>query len=147
MTENVYPKQYLFRRIVQAKLFIDNNFAEQLDLNNIADEAHFSKFHFIRLFKKSYGYTPHQYLIQVRIENAKMLLEKNTTTVTDVCYSVGFESINSFTTLFKKRVGLPPADYQLQRKKMKSAIAESPLAFIPHCFAEKKGWNEKSNFE
>ena len=71
-----YPKIYLYKRIVQAKLFIDANFSERIDLGNIADEAYFSKFHFIRLFKISYGYTPHQYLTRVRIENAKLFLSK-----------------------------------------------------------------------
>jgi AraC-like DNA-binding protein len=68
-------KIYLYKRIVQAKLFIDANFAGDIDLDNIADEAYFSKFHFIRLFKSIYGKTPHQYLISVRIEKAKEFLK------------------------------------------------------------------------
>ena len=52
-----YPKIYLYRRIVQAKLFIDNHFGEDIDLGNIADEAFFSRFHFIRLFKTIYNKT------------------------------------------------------------------------------------------
>ena len=71
-----YPKVYLYRRIVQAKLFIDSHYQESLDLEAIADEAFFSKFHFIRLFKDSYGKTPYQYLTYVRIEKAKGLLKK-----------------------------------------------------------------------
>jgi len=55
MKEFSHPKIYLYRRVVQAKLYMDKNYAENIDLNNIADEAFFSKFHFIRLFKKSYG--------------------------------------------------------------------------------------------
>ena len=46
-----YPKLYLYRRIVQAKLFIDSHYAGDIDLEQIADEAYFSKFHFCRLFK------------------------------------------------------------------------------------------------
>jgi AraC-like DNA-binding protein len=75
MKEN-FPKIYLYKRIVQAKLFIDARFSDNIDLHNIADEACFSKFHFIRLFKTVYGKTPHQYLKQVRIENAKMFFAK-----------------------------------------------------------------------
>jgi len=70
-SKDQYPKVYLYRRIVQAKLFIDRHFAEKIDLTNIAEEATFSKFHFIRLFKKVYGKPPHQYLISVRVEKAK----------------------------------------------------------------------------
>src|SRR6185295_2134850 len=100
MTEE-YPKFYLYKRIVQTKLFIDSHFAEKIDLNDIADEAYFSKFHFIRLFKNIYGKTPHQYLIKVRIERAKGFLQKNHS-VTEVCFMVGFESLSSFTGLFKR---------------------------------------------
>jgi len=67
MINEPYPRMYLYRRLVQAKLFIDTHFAEPIDLNAIADEAYFSKFHFIKQFKSIYKRTPHQYLIHVRI--------------------------------------------------------------------------------
>src|SRR5215207_3449311 len=96
-----YPKIYLYKRIVQAKLFMDKHFDESIDLDNISGEACFSKFHFIRLFKAIYGKTPHQYLTQVRI-NAAIRLLKGGRSVTETAYSVGFDSITSFTSLFKK---------------------------------------------
>ncbi len=96
-------KFYLYHRIVKAKLFIDNNYAAQIDLDNISGEAYFSKYHFIRLFKSIYGKTPHQYLIQVRIEKARELLNK-TITVSEICYQVGFDSVSSFTGLLKKPI-------------------------------------------
>src|SRR5688572_20622854 len=110
MTSEQYPKVYLYRRIVQAKLFIDNNYPDKIDLNNIADEAYFSKFHFIRLFRSIYGQTPHQYLKYVRIEKSKELLKQNTS-VTHVCFAVGFDSISSFSSLFSKIVGQTPSNF------------------------------------
>ena len=83
-TLDPYPKIYLYRRLVQAKLFIDDHYAEAIDIDNMADEATFSKFHFIRLFKTTYGKSPHQYLTSVRIENAKLLLQTDIT-VTETC--------------------------------------------------------------
>jgi AraC-like DNA-binding protein len=139
MTPEFYPKIYLYRRIVQAKLFIDKFYFNHIDLDNIADEAYFSKFHFIRLFKKIYNKTPHQYLIYVRIEKAMQLLQSNTT-VSEVCFSIGFNSISSFTGLFKKTVGLTPSGYQNKQHQLKIDIARSPLKFIPNCFAVKNGW-------
>lgn len=139
MISEPHPKIYIYRRIVQAKLFIDNNYFENIDLNNIADEAYFSKFHFIRLFAKIYGKTPHQYLKKVRIEKAMQLLRADTT-VSETCYAVGFESLSSFTNLFKKMVGLTPSAYLLQQQQIKAQILKTPLNFIPGCFAEKKGW-------
>jgi len=146
MEKEQYPNIYLYKRIVQAKLFIDNNFAEKIDLNNIADEAYFSKFHFMRLFKKIYGKTPHQYLTFVRIENAKKLLQTDIS-VSHVCFAVGFDSISSFTALFKKMTGLTPCVFQLQQKARRSDIANRPLHFIPNCFAQTHGWTKNSNFQ
>ena len=128
------PKLDLYRRIVQAKLFIDSNYAERIDAGEIADEARYSKFHFIRTFKSIYGKTPHQYLTAVRVEKAKELLESGAS-VTTACFAVGFDSLGSFTSLFKRRAGLTPSQYQRQQLERKAEIKKEPLKFIPGCFA------------
>jgi len=142
MINEQYLKIYFYRRLVQAKLFIDAHYADNIDLGNIADEAYFSKFHFIRQFKSIYRKTPHQYLIFVRIEKAMELL-KTGVPVSEVCYAVGFESLSSFSALFKRIVGITPSTYLTQHQKIKVQIVKSPLNFIPACFAEKYGWLEK----
>jgi AraC-like DNA-binding protein len=145
MNEDLYPKVYFYRRLVQAKLFIDAHFDEPINLDAIADEAYFSKFHFIRIFKKTYRQTPHQYLVFVRLEKAKMLLQ-SAIPITEACYACGFESIPSFTTLFKKTTGLTPSEYRQQQLDLKADRQSKPLKYIPACFAGKKGWAENSNF-
>jgi AraC-like DNA-binding protein len=145
-TQEEYPKVYLYRRIVQAKVFIDINYADDIDLDNISDEACFSKFHFIRLFKQIYGMTPHQYLISVRLDEAKQLLTKGLT-VSDVCIAVGFESLSSFSSLFKDVVGVTPTIFSANQMLRQTEIAANPLKFIPGCIATKTGWLEKSNFQ
>ena|SRR5688572_9166465 len=146
MTTEQYPKVYLYRRIVQAKLFIDNNYADKIDLNNISNEAYFSKFHFIRLFKSAYGKTPHQYLKYVRIEKAKELL-KSDIPVSDTCFLVGFDSLSSFSGLFSKVVGKSPSTYLKHHQEIQKKIRLTPLAFVPGCYAYQHGWLENSNFE
>lgn len=141
-----YPKIYLVRRLVQAKLFIDEHYAERLDLDNISDEACFSKFHFLRLFRNIYGKTPHQYLTIVRIEKAKILLTKNIP-VSEVCYAVGFESLSSFSGLFRKSTGRSPSGFMQQQQKIKTELTITPLRFIPGCFAEQNGWTKKAILE
>jgi AraC-like DNA-binding protein len=136
-----YPRQYLYRRVVRAKLFIDAQFSSAIDLDNIADEACFSKFHFVRLFREIYGRTPHQYLTNVRVRHAKELLEDGAT-VARACFSVGFDSISSFTGLFKRRVGMTPAAYQRVEMKKRAEMSERPVKFVPNCFIEKRGWKE-----
>ena len=133
-----YPKQYLYRQIVRAKLYIDANYSSAIDLDNIADEACFSKFHFSRLFRNIYRKTPHQYLTEIRIQRSRELLEQDAS-VKQACFAVGFDSITSFTGLFKRRIGLTPAAFQRERLRRKDEIERIPLKHIPNCFAEKKG--------
>ena len=125
---------------------MDNNFHESIDLDNISEEACFSKFHFIRLFKKIYEKTPRQYLMQIRIENAKKYLEEGFK-VTETCYKVGFDSLTSFAGLFKKINGKTASEYQRIYKYRQEKIKNKPLTFIPNCFAQQNGWTENSNFQ
>lgn len=139
MTAASHPKIYLYKRIVQAKLYIDRHYDQPIDLDNIADEACFSKFHFIRLFKTAYGKTPHHYLTQQRVDKAKQLLQENIPVAT-VCFAVGFSSVSSFTGLFKKNTGRTPAAYQQAKLQRIKNIAVRPLHFVPSCFAAQNGW-------
>ncbi|MGY4384020.1 AraC-like DNA-binding protein [Pedobacter sp. UYP24] len=140
-----YPKLYFYRRIVQAKLFIDQHYAENIELFKIADEAYYSKFHFIRQFKKTYQQTPHQYVMTVRINKAMKLLATGMP-VAEACKAVGFEELSSFSRLFKRRTGLNPSAYQSQQQHLQQQIAQTPLSVVPHCFAFQYGWVEKEQF-
>lgn len=146
MHQQQLPQVYLYRRIVQAKLFIDARYADAINLDNIADEAYFSKFHFIRLFKKAYGKTPHQYLIKVRIDQATVLLKRGLP-VQEVCFAVGFDSISSFSALFKKLIKQPPQAWQQAQQQRAAEMTRIPLKFVPNCFAENYGWTQNRNFQ
>lgn len=135
------PKLYLYKRIVEAKLFIDSNFTSPIDLDKISDEAHFSKYHFLRLFKKSYGKTPHQYVTSLRIENAKKQLD-NGESITNVCYSLSFASLSSFVKLFKKYTGKTPTEYANTAQIHLKSVKETPIHHIPVCFAEYLGFKK-----
>ncbi|MEO6315930.1 MAG: AraC family transcriptional regulator [Chitinophagaceae bacterium] len=106
-----YPDDYQISRIVQAKHFIDQSAPDNIDLDRIARHACLSKFHFIRLFKKYYCTTPHQYIIASRIQSAKQLLRTGES-VAHTCALIGFSSISSFSGLFKKITGYTPGVYQ-----------------------------------
>ncbi len=96
---------------VNTKRYIDENFDKELNLEFLAHLRFTSKYHLIRVFKKYYGITPRQYLINKRIEQAKKYLESGKS-VSDTCYRVGFESINSFSNLFRAKTNMPPSVYR-----------------------------------
>jgi AraC-like DNA-binding protein len=136
-----YEKIYLYKRIVKAKLFIDDCYADNIDLDNIAGHAHFSKFHFIRLFKSTYGKTPNSYLIKIRIDKARILLSKGHS-VLETSLIIGFDSPTSFTGMFKKITGKTPSVFQREYEIKRNAIQTNPLLFVPNCFAETHGWRK-----
>lgn len=106
-----FSNEQQIQTVIGIKNFIENNFESDLNLDLLSHTSLVSKYHLIRLFKKYYGQTPRQYLIDIRIEESKKLLKKNIT-VTETCYRVGFESVGSFSTLFKNKIGKSPIEYQ-----------------------------------
>ena len=103
------PRQ--IETVIGTRHYINNNFDKELNLDLLSHIRFTSKFHLLRLFKRYYGQTPKQYLIDKRIEQAKELLIEGKT-ITETCFAVGFDSPCSFSTLFKSRVGLTPTKFQ-----------------------------------
>jgi len=136
----------VYKKIVDAKVFIDEHFDSPIDLDAIAGEACLSRNHFHRLFRRIYKRTPHQYLTFKRIDHARRMLATEDHTVGEVCMQVGFESIGSFSMLFKKETGVAPGEYRELSKLRRAEAEEQPRRVIPFCFiAEITG--EKSNIQ
>lgn len=117
MNKERLSKDHLYERIKRAKQFIDDFYFKNIDVGTVANNAFVSKFHFIRLFKENYGRTPHQHLTDVRIKAARKLLQSGMP-VSEVCASVGFGSVTSFTALFKKFTGSVPSVFQQKNKQV-----------------------------
>ena len=111
----------------RAKDLIDRDFAEPLDVPALAREAHASRAHFVRSFKKAFGETPHQYLLRRRIERAMELLRNTPLSVTDVSLAVGFLSLGSFSAAFRQLVGESPSGYA--RRWWPAAPPQIPACF------------------
>jgi AraC-like DNA-binding protein len=124
----------LYRRLSRARRLIDSSFDSPLNLDAISSEACFSRYHFIRLFKRVFNRTPHQYLTEKRIERAKELLASSHLSVTDVCFEVGFQSLGSFSTLFHKRVGASPLIYRTNLSALSRKSVRQNPGWIPFCF-------------
>ena len=140
---NSYPKAYMYRRIVEAKRYIDNNYQRKIDLSLISNQANFSKYHFLRLFKASFGLSPHQYLTSIRLAHSEQLLKEGWT-IKDISFEIGFESVPSFTKLFKKKKGISPRTFQKQMAAKQAKIQLQPLTFVPGCFAQNYGSNNRN---
>ena len=112
MTENAL---FLLPALRRARDLIDREYAEPLDLDAMAGEAGYSRFHFARAFAAAYGETPRAYLTRRRIERAKTLLRTANLSVTEICFLVGFASLGSFSTRFRELVGRSPSDVPRRR--------------------------------
>lgn len=120
----------VLERLNRARLFIDQSYDLPLDLKQISSHACFSRYHFLRLFRQAFNKTPHQYLVERRIEKAKELLTSADLRVTDVCFEVGFQSLGSFSSLFHKSVGHPPITYREKSRETKAAKRQVPGCFL-----------------
>ncbi|MBF2029577.1 MAG: helix-turn-helix transcriptional regulator [Oscillatoriales cyanobacterium C42_A2020_001] len=115
---NLAPKipQYeggLSQRSLQQVLdHIDSFLDRDLSLEALASVVGISRYHFINLFKQSMGMTPHQYVIQQRIERAQMLLRDRTLAISEISLACGFTNQSHFTRLFRKHVGVTPKTYR-----------------------------------
>ena len=115
----------------------DRHFAEPLDLEQLASVAGLSRWHFQRLFASTYGLSPAAYLSQRRIERAQDLLRATNLTVTEVCHTVGFSSLGSFSTRFRELTGETPSTFQRR-------YAETGAPHIPGCYLFMWGLAERS---
>lgn len=91
---------------------IDREFASPLNVEDLARGAHMSPGHLSREFRRIYGESPYSYLMTRRIERAMTLLRRGDLSITDICFSVGFSSLGTFSTRFSELVGVSPRTYR-----------------------------------
>ena len=127
MAETKSQRSDLHERLCRARRYIDECYDLPLDLTEISKQACLSRYHFLRLFRDTFATTPHQYLIRRRIEKAKELLRSRGLSVTDVCFEVGFQSLGSFSSLFRRCVGHAPVNY---RKRERESLKKVPGCFV-----------------
>jgi len=100
------------RHLLRARDLIDARYREPLDVAAIARAAHLSPAHFSREFRRTFGETPHRYLLTRRMERAASLLRQTDRSVADICLTVGLTSVGSFTTSFGRTFGMSPTAYR-----------------------------------
>jgi AraC-like DNA-binding protein len=105
-------RAYDRRRAVEAALWIDANSHEPIDLESVAGKFGLSSFHFLRLFAKVLGVTPHQYLIRSRLRRAARLLAEDARSITEIALDVGFADLSNFVRTFHRTAGVSPRSFR-----------------------------------
>jgi AraC-like DNA-binding protein len=122
------------RDLREARDFMRHAYGRPVNLPDISAHANLSPYHFLRVYKRAYGETPHEFLTRLRIERAKTLLARGSHNVTEACFEVGFSSLGSFSSLFAFRVGLSPSEYRRYARSTISIPSTVRSLFIPSCF-------------
>jgi AraC-like DNA-binding protein len=118
------PREDTNRRMLRARDAMDRRFAEPLDVPALATIAHLSPSQFARVFKDTFGETPHRYLQRRRVERAMTLLRQTDRPVTQVAWDVGFASLGTFSRTFASVVGCSPSEFRSTHEPVQ----------VPSCF-------------
>ena len=136
MVQFVPPARHLLR----AKDLADARYFERLDVDDLARAAGLSRAHFNREFRRTFGESPHAYLLTRRLERAAALLRATDRSVADICFSVGLQSVGSFTTSFSRTFGTSPTAYRAQFP------AAADRAMVPACVVRFYARPQRSTF-
>jgi AraC-like DNA-binding protein len=128
------------RHLLRAKDLADARYAEPLTVDDLARAAGQSRAHFSREFRRTFGESPHQYLLTRRLERAAALLRTTDRTVTEICFAVGLTSVGSFTTSFRRVHGMTPLAYRRAWPPARLQVR------IPDCVARSYGRPQNRTF-
>ncbi len=129
----------LFRRLYRSRDYLASQLDQPVRLADAARQAYMSPFHYHRLFAAAFGETPHEFLTRQRIDRAKELLARENLPVTEVCFAVGYESLGSFSSLFRAKVGHSPSQFQQQLRRIFPVPHTAIYRFIPNCYLLRHG--------
>jgi len=115
------------RHLLRAKDLADARYFEPLAVADLARAARLSPAHFSREFRRTFGESPHQYLMTRRLERAAALLRTTDRSVADICFAVGLSGVGSFTTSFRRMFGCSPTEYRARHPPA------SAYALVPGC--------------
>ncbi|HEX4927901.1 MAG TPA: AraC family transcriptional regulator [Burkholderiales bacterium] len=112
------------RRAVEAALWLEENAAAPVALEDAARHAALSPYHFLRTFRKAIGVTPHQYLVRVRLARAAKLLAQENLSVTDVALECGFADLSNFVRTFGRAAGVSPKRFRKAARGERKILQE-----------------------
>src|SRR4051812_6443882 len=128
------------RHLLRAKDLADARYFEALGVDDLARAAGLSRAHFSREFRAAFGESPHSYLLTRRLERAATLLRTTDHAVADICFSVGLQSVGSFTTSFTRTYGTSPQAYR------EAFPPAADMALVPACVLRVYGRPQRRTF-
>ena len=128
------------RHLLRAKDLADARYFESVGVDDMARAAGLSRAHFSREFRRAFGESPHAYLLTRRLERAAALLRMTDRSVADICFSVGLQSVGSFTTSFTRTYGVSPTAYRA------TFPPATQHARVPTCVIRAFGRPQRSTF-
>lgn len=123
-------------RLFTAHRRLRDDILEPASLGDLAEQAGMSSFHFLRIFRETFGQTPHRLSVEFRLKRAKALLVETDLPVTQICFECGYESLGSFSHLFQKNAGVSPRQYRTNRRRFWPVAISFPRSFIPYCILD-----------
>ncbi len=128
------------RHLLRARDLADARYFDALEVDDLAAAAGLSRAHFSREFRRTFGVSPHAYLLTRRLERAAALLRNTDRSVAEICLDVGLTSVGSFTTSFKRTHGMTPTAYRAAYPPAASH------AVVPACFVRAYGRPQHRTF-
>jgi AraC-like DNA-binding protein len=128
------------RHLLRARDLADARYFEPLGVDDLASAAGLSRAHFSREFRRAFGESPHAYLLTRRLERAAALLRTTDRSVADICFSVGLQSLGSFTTSFTRTYGVSPTAYRA------AYPPAAERALVPACVVRTYGRPQRRTF-
>ena len=104
------------KECAEIKRYIENNYKQKITLDELSEISHLSKYYLVHNFSKTFGISPINYLIKIRVEESKYLLSSTNYSLSQICQITGFSSLSYFSQSFKKLTGIAPIEYRKQNK-------------------------------
>ena len=124
-----------FRRLARARDFLAESVADPITLDRAAREACLSPFHFHRLFTRTFGETPHDFLTRRRMDLAQNLLAAGNLPITDICLQIGYTSLGTFSSRFAAHTGQSPSAFRREARRWIAPPRGWRIYRIPDCYA------------
>lgn len=125
-----------FLRLCRSRDVLAASFRERIPLEQAAQYAHLSPFHYHRLFTRAFGRTPHEFLTQLRVAEAKRLLVHENQSITEICFSIGYGSLGTFSARFHALAGKSPSEYRRAARRVHRSAQPWVVPFIPGCLID-----------